>query len=76
MRAKVPVIRTASDTPGPSRFNVGINLRKAERDILKKMMAKRGNHSWEPSTEEIVIEPSEEIRRIMESNSDIKGGVR
>ena len=75
MRAKVPVIKTASDTP-TGRFNVGINLRKAERDILKKMMAKRGNHSWEPSTEEIVIEPSEEIRRIMESNSDIKGGVR
>ena len=43
MRAKVPVIKVASDTPGPSRFNVGINLRKAERDILKKMMAKRGN---------------------------------
>ena len=75
MRAKVPVIKTASDTP-TGRFNVGINLRKAERDILKKMMAKRGNHSWEPPTAEVVIEPSEEIRRIMESNSDIKGGVR
>ena len=75
MRANLPIIRTASDTP-TGRFNVGINLRKAERDILKKMMAQRGNHSWEPSTEEIVIEPSEEIRRIMESNSDIKGGVR
>ena len=64
MRAKVPVIKVVSDTP-TGRFNVGINLRKAERDILKKMMAKRGNHSWEPSTEEIV--------RIMESNSDVKG---
>jgi hypothetical protein len=74
MRAKVPVIRTASDTPGPSRFNVGINLRKAERDILKKMMAKRGNHSWEPPTAEIVIETSDEIVRLMQSNSDIKGG--
>ena len=73
MRAKVPVIKTASDTP-TGRFNVGINLRKAERDILKKMMAKRGNHSWEPPTAEVVIEPSDEIVRLMQSNSDVKGG--
>ena len=72
MRAKVPVIRTASDTPGPTRFNVGINLRAEERKVLIKLMAKRGNHSWEPSTEEIVIEPSDEIRHLMEHNSDYK----
>jgi hypothetical protein len=74
MRAKVPVIKTASDTP-TGRFNVGINLRKAERDILKKMMAKRGNHSWEPPTAEIVIEPSDEIVRLMQNNSDYKEAI-
>ena len=73
MRAKVPVIKTASDTP-TGRFNVGINLRDEERAKLVKLMRKRGNHSWEPSTEEIVIETSDEIVRLMESNSDVKGG--
>jgi hypothetical protein len=73
MRANLPIIRTASDTP-TGRFNVGINLRPEERTVLKKMMAKRGNHSWEPSTEEIVIEASDEIARLMESNSDYKEG--
>ena len=73
MRAKVPVIRTASDTP-TGRFNVGINLRAEERAKLVKLMRKRGNHSWEPSTEEIVIETSDEIVRLMQSNSDVKGG--
>jgi hypothetical protein len=37
-------------------------------------MRKRKNYSWEPSTEEIVIDPSDEIVRLMESNSDVKGG--
>ncbi len=73
MRAKVPVIKTASDTP-TGRFNVGVNLRAEERAKLVKLMRKRGNHSWEPSTEEIVIETSDEIVRLMQSNSDVKGG--
>ena len=71
MRANLPVIKTASDTP-TGRFNIGINLRPAEREKLVNLMRKRGNHSWEPSTEEIVIEPSAEINRIMETNSDYK----
>ena len=73
MRAKVPVIKTASDTP-TGRFNVGVNLRAEERAKLVKLMRKRGNHSWEPSTEEIVIETSDEIVRLMQSNSDVQGG--
>jgi hypothetical protein len=73
MRAKVPVIKAASDTP-TGRFNVGINLSDKERAFLIKEMRKRKNYSWESSTEEIVIEPSDEIVRLMQSNSDIKGG--
>lgn len=72
MKARIPVIKTASDT-GQTRFRLWDMLSEANRAQLVKLMRKRGNSEWNPG-EVIVIEPSEEIVRIMESNSDVKGG--
>ena len=76
MRAKLPIIKTASDTPGPARFSLWDKLKtEEERAYLIKLMRKRGNIDWQPD-EVIEIESSDEIRHIMESNSDVKGGTR
>ena len=72
MRAKVPVIKVASDTPGPSRFNVGLNQSESVKRKLEKLMIKKGNLDWRIPRDEVVIEPSDEIVRLMQSNSDYK----
>ena len=65
MRAKLPIIKTASES-GPTRFNIGVNLRPAEREKLIKLMRKRGNSEWQPSVDEIVIESSRESAKLMQ----------
>lgn len=65
MKIRVPIIRTASDTPGTTRFNIGINLQPRERAQLTKEMRRRGNLNWAPPTEEVVVESSEESAHIM-----------
>lgn len=71
MRANLPVIRTASDTP-TGRFNVGINQSEAVKRKLEKLMIKKGNLDWRIPRDEVVIETSREIVRIMEANSDYR----
>ena len=71
MRAKVPVIKTASDTP-TGRFNVGLNQSESVKRKLEKLMIKKGNLDWRIPRDEVVIEPSDEIVRLMQSNSDYK----
>jgi len=66
MRAKLPIIKTASES-GPTRFNIGVNLRPAEREKLIKLMRKRGNSEWQPD-EIIEIESPKKIKRLMEEN--------
>lgn len=63
---RTPTPRIVTETAGPTRFNVGVNLRPAERDALKKLMRKRGNTSWEPPTEEVVVESLATINNIMQ----------
>ena len=66
MRAPKITPRIITETTGPSRFNVGINLRPAERAALVKLMQKRGNASWEPPTDEVVVENLTTIANIMQ----------
>ncbi len=65
MKIRVPVIRTASDTPGPTRFRVWDILSEANQARLVGLMAQRGNHSWNPG-EIVEVESSREIERIMQ----------
>ena len=59
-----PIIRQRQENK-PTRFNIGVNLRQHEREALKRLMRKRGNHSWEPPTDEIEIEDRSSIVKIM-----------
>jgi hypothetical protein len=65
MRANLPVIKTASDTPGSTRFRVWDILSEANRAQLVHLMRKRGNSEWNPG-EVIEIESKKEIAKIME----------
>jgi hypothetical protein len=66
MRAKLPVIKPASDTPGPRRDRLWDKLKtQEEKDFLIKLMRKRGNTDWNPG-EVIEIESKKEIAKIME----------
>ena len=66
MRARVPVIKTDSDTPGPGRFNVGFNQPEEVKCLLERLMVKKGNLDWRIPRDEVVIESSREIERIMQ----------
>lgn len=75
MRAKLPVIRTASDT-GATRFRVWDMLSEGSQAQLVKLMRKRGNSEWNPG-EVIEVESSKEIVRIMqEPPVDRRGEVK
>ena len=66
MRARVPIIKTASTEPGPARFSLWDKLKtQQEKDYLIKLMRKRGNRDWQPD-EVIEVEAPKEIKRIME----------
>jgi len=71
MTIRVPVIKTASDTLGPTRFRVWDILSEANQARLVNLMRKRGNSEWNPG-DVIEVESSREIERIMKTNSDYK----
>lgn len=75
MRAPKITPRIITETLGPARFNVGINLRPAERAALVKLMQKRGNASWEPPTDEVVVEDLATIANIMQQKPQGKQAI-
>jgi len=80
VRAKLPIIKTASNEPGPARFSLWDKLKtQEEKDFLIKLMRKRGNTDWQPD-EVIEVESSQETARIMQERPQGKqaiiGGAR
>lgn len=73
MRAKLPIIKAASDTY-PTRYSFSDSISKPEsrKAWIKAVRKITGNVTWLPE-EELIIESSKEIVKIMESNSDFKG---
>jgi hypothetical protein len=66
MRAKLPIIKAASNEPGPTRYSLWEKLKtEEEKDYLIKLMRKRGNRDWQPD-EVIEIESSQEAARLMQ----------
>ena len=65
MRAKLPIIKTASES-GPNKFNVGFNQSEDIKRKLEKIMVKKGNLNWRIPRDEVVIESSKEVARIMQ----------
>lgn len=59
------IIRTASATPGPTRFRLWDMLPEANRAAIAAEMRRRGYLDWNPG-DVIEVEPSEEIERIMQ----------
>ena len=79
MRAKLPIIKTASES-GPNKFNVGFNQSEDIKRKLEKIMVKKGNLNWRIPRDEVVIESSQEAARIMQERPQGKqaiiGGAR
>ena len=76
MRVRVPVIHTASDTPGPTRDRLWDKLKtEAEKDFLIGLMRRRGNSEWNPG-EVIEIETPREIVKLMEERPIDRRGER
>lgn len=75
MRAKLPIIKTASDTPGPTRFRVWDILSEANQARLVNLMRKRGNSEWNPG-DVIEVESSREIVKLMQELPVDRSGER
>lgn len=58
------IIRTASATPGPTRFRLWDMLPAANQAAIAAEMRRRGNLDWTPG-DVIEVEPSEEIGKLM-----------
>ncbi|MCK9569904.1 hypothetical protein M0R72_13250 [Candidatus Pacearchaeota archaeon] len=75
MKIRVPVIRTASDTPGPGRFQLSDIISEDSLYNLK-LAKKRAAEQELKLTQIIVIESPTEIRRIMEEKPIYRRGER
>ena len=68
----MPKIKIASSDPKPTTFKFWEMLSEESKLKLIQAMRRKGNLDWQPEGE-IEIESAKEIRKIMESNSDVKG---
>ena len=73
MRANLPIIKTASDTPGPTRFPLSDILSEDSLYNLNLAMKRAAKRELKLN-QVILIESPAEIVKIMERNSDFKGG--
>lgn len=70
------IIRTASATPGPTRFRLWDMLPAASQAALTAEMRRRGYLDWNPG-DVIEVEPSEEIGKLAQQNQGVLiGGKR
>jgi hypothetical protein len=70
------IIRTASATPGPTRFRLWEMISEREQDEPRDEMRRRGYLDWSPD-DVIEVETSEEIGHLMQSNQGVLiGGKR